>query len=62
MAAEFVGADYTIKPVNPLKGETKTPEFLAVNPMHNIPALRDGDLCLNEGRAIAAYLINKVFC
>merc|ERR1712130_910123 len=29
------------------------------NPFHNIPALKDGDFCLNESRACAAYLANK---
>ncbi len=27
-----------------------------MNPMHNIPTLKDGDFCLNESRAAAAYL------
>merc|ERR1712107_224892 len=34
-------------------------EYLAINPFHNIPAIKDGDFCLNESRACAAYLANK---
>ena len=29
------------------------PEYLAINPFHNIPALKDGDFCLNESRVAA---------
>lgn len=37
-------------------GETRTPEFLAVNPMGTVPALKHRDLLLWEGRAIMNYL------
>ncbi len=33
--------------------------FLQINPMHNIPAVRDGDFIINESRAAAAYLVEK---
>lgn len=36
-----------------------TPEFLKMNPEHNIPTVVDGDLNMNESRAVAAYLVNK---
>merc|ERR1719402_143308 len=53
MTCEVVGVDYEFK-----EGENKTPEYLAINPQHNIPAMVDGDLKMNESRAIAAYLVN----
>ncbi|MBE7218855.1 MAG: glutathione S-transferase family protein [Caulobacteraceae bacterium] len=34
----------------------KRPEFLAVNPMGKVPALRHGDQTVTEGAAICAYL------
>ena len=42
MAAECAGVDYTYVSVNPMQGETKTPEFLAMNPTHTIPTIKDG--------------------
>merc|ERR1711962_1502703 len=35
-----------------MAGENMKPEYLAINPFHNIPAIKDGDFCLNEARAI----------
>ena len=32
------------------------PALRAVNPRHQVPALRDGDFCLSEATAIMAYL------
>jgi len=59
MTAEVLGVDYNFKKVDLMKGENMTPEFLKINPQHNIPAVVDGDLCMNESRAIASYLVNK---
>jgi hypothetical protein len=43
MTAEVVGVEYNFKELNIMAGENKTPEYLAINPMHNIPAIVDGD-------------------
>ena len=34
----------------------KAPEYLAINPMGKVPALRHGDTIVTEGAAICAYL------
>lgn len=38
---------------------TASPEFLAVNPQGQIPAMQDGDLVLTESLAIALYLARR---
>lgn len=38
---------------------TKSAEFLAINPMGKIPALRDGDAVITETAAICAYLADR---
>lgn len=40
-------------------GESRTPEFLRLNPNGHIPVLRDGDLVLWESMAINLYLAHK---
>jgi len=59
MTAEVLGIEYEFKVVDLMAGDNMKPEYLAMNPMHNIPTMKDGDFCLNESRAIAAYLVNK---
>nr|ALS05261.1 glutathione S-transferase delta-epsilon 2 [Tortanus forcipatus] len=59
MTAECLGIKYNFKKVDLLAGENMTPEYLKINPMHNIPAVVDGDLNMNESRAVAGYLVNK---
>jgi len=41
------------------KGAQKNPEFLAVNPMGKVPAIKDGDSTLAEAAAICAYVAEK---
>ena len=38
------------------KGEHRHPDYLAINPMGKVPALRDGELTLWESNAICQYL------
>jgi len=59
MAAEVAGAEYKVIETSPIDGGTRTPEFLAMNPTHTIPVLKDGDFIVYESRAIAAYIMNK---
>jgi len=40
-------------------GAQKTPEFLAVNPMGKVPALKDGDVSVAEASAICAYVADR---
>ncbi|WP_428392243.1 glutathione S-transferase family protein [Lichenicoccus sp.] len=51
---EETGAPYRTELV--AFGATKTPAFLAVNPMGKVPALRHGETVITEGAAICAYL------
>ena len=37
-------------------GAQKTPEYLAINPMGKVPALKDGDATMAEAAAIFAYV------
>ena len=59
MVAEVLGLDYEFKVVDLMAGEHMKPEFLAMNPQHNIPTVKDGDFIMNESRAVAAYLVTK---
>jgi len=67
---EELGIEFQSVPVlqarrlaNPLSPDapinTLSPEFLAINPMALIPAIKDGDLVLNESLAINLYLARK---
>ncbi|WP_421792420.1 glutathione S-transferase family protein [Hyphobacterium sp.] len=56
---EEIGCDYTVKPVAYEDGSMRTPEFLAINPMGKIPAIKDGETIVTETTAIAIYLADK---
>ena len=53
-------ADFKLTEVNLFKGEQNKPEFLAINPAHCIPTLKDDDFVVWESRAIMQYVINKL--
>ncbi|MBM3347706.1 MAG: glutathione S-transferase family protein [Betaproteobacteria bacterium] len=55
MLAEL-GLDYEYFPVHPRSGETKTAEFLRINPRHKVPVLRHGTMVITESAAIIEYL------
>ena len=57
-ALEEVGVPYENVKTHFLT-DTRTPEFLAINPNGHIPALVDGDLTLFESLAINLYLARK---
>jgi glutathione S-transferase len=55
MTAEALGVEYNFKELNIMAGENKTPEYLAINPMHNIPAIVDGDF-KGQSRKISLFV------
>ena len=58
-ALHELGLSYKRRPILPRSGETKTPEFTALNPRQKIPLLQDGDFTIGESAAIVAYLARK---
>ena len=56
---EEVGQPYDIKLLSLSKGENLKPDYLAVNPMGKVPALRHGDAVITEGAAICTYLADE---
>jgi glutathione S-transferase len=50
------GLDYEYVTVDLFKGEHKQPNFLAINPRGQVPALVDGDVRIYESVAIVQYL------
>ena len=57
--AEEIGVPYENIKTNFAKGESRTPEFLRINPNGHVPALEDGDVKLFESLAINLYLARK---
>lgn len=55
----LLGVPYERKPIDLLKGEHKTPEFLALNPFGQLPVLTEGSLVLRDSHAILVYLARK---
>ncbi len=56
LALEVKGLAYQSKLLEVSKGETKTAEFLTLNPLGQVPVLKDGDTIICESLAIIAYL------
>ena len=57
---EELGIPHELVRLDPSKGETRTPEHLARQPLGHVPVLEDGDLHLFESLAICLYLAEKV--
>src|SRR3979411_1227518 len=56
---EEIGEPYDIHLLSLNKGDNRAPEFLAVNPMGKVPALKHGDVVITEASAICAYLADE---
>lgn len=56
---EEIGEPYEIQLLSLSKGENRAPDYLAVNPMGKVPALRHGDSVITEAAAICAYLADE---
>jgi glutathione S-transferase len=56
----LISQEYEAVPVDYYPGgEHKTPEFLELNPLGQIPVLKDGDVTLRDAQAILVYLAGK---
>jgi len=56
LALEHKALPYERKVLSFAAGDTRKPEFLALNPRHRVPVLVDGDFVLYESNAIVEYL------
>ena len=56
---EEIGEPYDVHLVSFKKGENLRPEYLAINPMGKVPALRHGDVVITETAAICTYLADE---
>ena len=56
---EEIGIPYTPVIVDIRTGAQKAPDYLAVNPMGKVPALKDGETIVTEYSAICLYLADK---
>ena len=55
---EETGAEYRVEVLE--YAELKSPEYLKVNPMGKVPAIRHGDVVVTEAAAICAYLADAL--
>mmetsp|Transcript_4700 Transcript_4700/g.11695 ORF Transcript_4700/g.11695 Transcript_4700/m.11695 type:complete len:117 (-) Transcript_4700:70-420(-) len=60
IALEEMGLKYSSHPINIMKGEQHSEEFLKISPNNKIPAIVDGDQAIFESGAILIYLAEKV--
>ena len=54
-----LGLEHERVPVDVMAGEHKSPEFLKLNPLGQIPVLVDGEHVLRDSQAILAYLARR---
>jgi glutathione S-transferase len=56
---EETGEPYDIKLIKLSAGDNLKPDYLAVNPMGKVPALKHGDAAITEVAAICTYLADE---
>ena len=56
---EEIGEPYDIHLLSLKGGENRAPDYLAVNPMGKVPALRHGEVVITEAAAICTYLADE---
>jgi glutathione S-transferase len=56
LALEHKALTYDLKVISFAAGDTRKPEFLALNPRHRVPVLVEDDFVLYESSAIVEYL------
>ena len=56
LALEHKALPYELKVISFSAGDTRKPEFLALNPRHRVPVLVEDDFVLYESSAIVEYL------
>jgi len=56
LALEHKALPYERKVLSFAAGDTRKPEFVALNPRHSVPVIVDGDFVLYESNAIVEYL------
>ena len=56
---EELGEPYDIRLLSLSKGENMRPDYLAINPMGKVPALRHRDTIITEVAAICTYLADE---
>lgn len=56
LAIRNLGIDCEVKVIDIYKGEQFSPDYLKLNPNHQVPVYTEGDFVLAESRAIVTYL------
>jgi glutathione S-transferase len=56
---EELGLDYRMEDVDIRAGSTRTPAYLAINPMGKVPTLKIGDVVVTEAPAICLFLADR---
>jgi glutathione S-transferase len=56
---EEIGQPYEIKLIKLSAGDNMKPDYLAINPMGKVPALKHGDTVITEVAAICTYLADE---
>ena len=56
---EELGQPYDLKLLRLSEGDNLKPDYLAINPMGKVPALKHGDTVITEAAAICTYLADE---